>query len=152
MTKEELKDLVDQVYGTYNNVLYEMDKRTIYGAWYALLEDLDYEETRKVFLNIAVYSKFMPRPGDIRRATIDTQTKTTPHLDGYSAWGIFMTIQKDANFGTQTESPRPEALQKTLEHLGDSAFSMHTNGDREAFLRVYEKVVEELDRHKYKIS
>ena len=152
MTKEDLKEIVDQIYAAYNQTLYEKDKVPTYRAWYGLLEDLDKDAVWAAFLDLAVYEKFMPRPGDVRRATIDAQTKIPPHLDGYSAWGIFMTIQRDANFGTQTEIPRPEALQKTLERLGASAYDMHTNGDREVFLRVYDAVVREAEQHKYKIS
>jgi hypothetical protein len=152
MTKDELIPLVDQVYATYNQTLYEVDKKTVYRAWYDLLWDLEYADAHAAFLSLAITEKFMPRPGDIRRATIDTQTKVPPQIDGYSAWGIFMTLQRNANFGTQTEIPKSEALYKTLERLGDAAHDMHTNGDREAFLRVYDKVVAEIEQHKYKIS
>lgn len=152
VTKEELIVIVDQVYAAYNQTLYEKDKVPTYRAWYGLLGDLEYENAWAAFLDLAVYEKFMPRPGDIRRATIDAQTKIPPHLDGYSAWGIFMTLQKNAHYGTPTEISVPEALRKTLERLGEAANSMHTNGDREVFLKTYEAVVLELDQHKYKIS
>lgn len=151
MDKFQLQEIVDQIYAAYNQTLYEKDKAPTYRAWYALLEDLDHEEVWNAFVNLAVYEKFMPRPGDVRRATIDAQTKIPPYLDGYSAWGIFVTLQRDANFGTQTNIPKPEALQKTLERLGESAYSMHTNGDREVFLKVYGTVVDELQQRKYKI-
>jgi hypothetical protein len=152
MTKEELQEIVDQAYAAYNEDLFEQDKKSVYRAWFSIVGDLPADAVWNAFVNLAVYAKFMPRPGDVRRATIDAQTGMPPHLDGYSAWGIFMSIQKSAHFGTQTEIPRPEALVKTLERLGDAAYDMHTNGDREAFVRVYDKVVEELERHKYKIS
>lgn len=152
MDKYELIQIVDQIYAAYNQPLYEKDKEATYRAWYGLLEDLDKDAVWAAFLDLAVYEKFMPRPGDVRRATIDAQTKMPPHLDGYSAWGIFVSLQKNAHFGTQTEIPVPEALRKTLERLGDAAYDMHTNGDREVFLRVYDAVVRELDIHKYKIS
>lgn len=152
MTKHELIEIVNQIYAAYNQTLYEQDKKPTYSAWYALLEDLEYDAVWNAFINLAVYEKFMPRPGDVRRATIDAQTKVPPHLDGYSAWGIFVTLQKNAHYGTQTEIPVPEALLKTLERLGSAVYEMHTNGDREVFLRTYEAVVRELDQHKYKIS
>ena len=34
--------------------------------------------------------------------------------------------------------------------LGGSANDLHTNGDRETFVRVYNKVVEKLEQKKYK--
>lgn len=152
MTKAEIMPLVDQAYATYNQTLYEVDKKTVYRAWYDLLWDIDYEEAHAAFLQLAITEKFMPRPGDIRRAAIDARIKVPPHLDGYSAWGVFVTLQKNAHFGTPTEIAVPEALRMTLERLGEAAYDMHTNGDREAFLRVYEKVIEQIDQHKYKIS
>lgn len=152
MTKHELIELVNQIYAAYNQTLYEQDKSATYRAWYLLLEDLEYEAAMNAFVNLAVYEKFMPRPGDVRRATIDAQTKMPPHLDGYSAWGIFVTLQKNAHYGTPTEIPVPESLRKTLERLGSAAHDMHTNGDREVFLKTYDAVVRELDQHKYKIS
>lgn len=152
MTKEELIEIVDQIYAAYNQVLYEKDRGPTYRAWYGLLEDLNKEDVWAAFLGLAVYEKFMPRPGDVRRATVDAQTKVPPHLDGYSAWGIFVSLQKNAHYGTPIEISVPEALRKTLERLGSAAYDMHTNGDREVFLRVYETVVRELDQHKYKIS
>ena len=150
MTKEELQNLTLTVYATYDKVLHEADRKNVLRVWYDLLGAFEYEDAYRAFLNWTTTAKFIPGPGQLRRATIDAQTGMPPHLDGYSAWGIFVSIQKNAHFGTQTEIPRPEALVKTLERLGDSAYEMHTNGDREAFLRVYEKVVEELEQHKYK--
>ena len=151
MTKTELVDLVKLVFSMYNQQLLKIDEKDIHRAWYAMLEDCTYEEAYEAFMDLAVAEVFMPKPGQLRRAIIDARTKVPPHPDGYSAWGIFMTIQRDANFGTQTNIPKPEALQKTLERLGDSAYSMHTNGDREVFLRVYGTVVDELQQQKYKI-
>jgi len=151
MTKTELIELVKFVYAMYNQQLLKIDEKEINRAWYSMLEDCTYEEAHEAFMDLAVAEVFMPKPGQLRRAIIDARIKVPPHLDGYSAWGIFVSIQRDANFGTQTNIPKPEALQKTLERLGDSAYSMHTNGDREVFLKVYNSVVDELQRQKYKI-
>jgi hypothetical protein len=151
MNKAELQQLVDQVYATYNQQLYEVDKKNVYRAWYDLLNDLEYEETINAFLELAVYETFMPKPGQLRRTVIDARTGEPPHPDPYSAWGIFVGAQKDAHFGTQTNVPKPIALQKTLERLGSSAYDMHTNGDREVFIKTYTAVVEEMQKQKYKI-
>ena len=56
------------------------------------------------------------------------------------------------NSGVGNEIPKPESLIKTLQQLGDAALGMHTNGDREVFVRIYEKVVDELDKAKYDIK
>ena len=152
ITKEEIKELVHQAYATYNQQLFELDKTPTYRAWYALLHDLPYAEVSAAFVRLATFEKFMPRPGDVRRAVIDYQTKTPKHLDGYSSWGLFQTIVREVNSGVQTNVPKPEALTKTLKQLGDAANGMHTNGDRDVFIKVYEKVVEALEQEKYAIK
>ena len=152
MTKDELANLVDLVYAGYNVPLPTVDKKKVRRAWYDILHDLDYIDAYDAYLDLATFSAFMPRPGDIRRATIDAQTKIPKHLEPYSAWGIFLGMQKDAHNGVGTKVPLPEAVQKTLERLGPSAAGMHTNGDRDVFVAVYKQVVSELELHKYKIS
>jgi len=152
ITKEETQELVHQAYATYNLQLLELDKKATYRAWHALLHDLPYNEVSAALVRLATFEKFMPRPGDIRRSVINYQTKTPVHLDGYSSWGLFQTIVREVNSGVQTDVPKPEALTKTLKQLGDAANGMHTNGDRDVFIRVYEQVVEELEREKYAIK
>ena len=151
MDKNETVAIVKQAYATYNQILGMADERATYEAWYDLLGDLEHATVKKAFLQLATYEKYMPRPGDIRRAAIDLQTETPQLLDAYSAWGIFQGIVREVNSGVQTGIPKPESLIKTLEKLGDSAWGMHTNGDREAFVRVYEEVVREMERSKYSI-
>ena len=153
MTKDELKELVLQAYATYNQQLLIVDQKMVFKAWYNLLHDLEYEDAQRAFIRLATHEKFMPRPGDVRRATINAQTKTPPFLDGYSAWGIFQQVLREVHSGAQTERPPfDEALKNTLKELGESAYSMHTNGDRDVFVRVYEKNVEALERDKYAIA
>lgn len=153
MTKDELKELVLQAYATYNQQLLLVDQKMVFKAWYGLLHDLEYADAQRAFIRLATHEKFMPRPGDVRRATIDDQIKIPPFLDGYSAWGIFTSVIREVNSGAQTERPPfDEALKNTLKELGESAYSMHTNGDREVFVRVYEKNVEALEKGKYAIA
>ena len=152
ISKEQIQDIVHQAYATYNLQLLELDKIVTYRAWHALLHDLEYEDIHAAFVRLATYEKFMPRPGDIRRSAIDYQTKVPKHLDGYSCWGIFQTIVREVNSGVQTNVPKPEALVKTLKQLGDAAYGMHTNGDREVFIKVYDRIVEELEQEKYAIK
>ncbi len=152
ISKEETAVFVKQVYATYNQPLLLVDEKSIFRAWYDLLSDLPHNEIRSAFQRLATHEKYMPRPGDVRRATIDYLTKLPPHIDAYSAWGIFQGMVRDMNSGVANETNRPEALIKTLQSLGDGAMGMHTNGDREVFVRVYEKVVVELDKARYEFK
>ena len=152
MNKTETVELVRQAYATYNQVIPEIDKAFIFKAWHELLHDLEYGEVKAAFLQLATYERFMPRPGDIRRLTIDSNTKIPVQLDAYSAWGMFQTIIKDANSGTHTKVQKPIALIKVLEQLGEAAWGMHTNGDRDVFVRAYERVVSDIEKEKYAIK
>jgi hypothetical protein len=144
---------VDQVFATYNSQLpKESDKlRTLYTAWYELLHDLEYLETKAAFLQLAINAAFMPRPGDIRRATINRRTKSSPFEEPLVAWGKWMTVTREVNSGTQASVQISDALKATIHELGDVAYGMHTNSDREAFCRTYERIVGEMDAQRYQI-
>ena len=154
-SKKEIQEFVQEVYATYNESLLMRDEKPIYRAWFALLHDLDIKDIRQSFTELATFEKFMPRPGDIRRHTINVVSKIDNQLDAYEAWGIFQEVIRNANSGTPTKIDKPEsiciALRQTMKTFGDSAFGMHTNGDREAFVRVYEKIVAKMDAERYRI-
>ena len=153
MNKTELVQLVEQAYATYNQTLPTAEDRllTLYSSWHDLLHDLEYDETKKAFLQIAVSAQFMPRPGEIRRATINRRTKMTSFDDPLVAWGKFLTIISNVNSGVGNPVEMSDALRSTVKALGDAAWGMHTNSDREAFCRTYERIVNELDMDRYSV-
>jgi hypothetical protein len=59
-------------------------------------------------------------------------------------------MRKATEGGQFYQGERPEAMIETMSLLGGSANDLHTNGDRETFVRVYNKVVEKLEQKKYK--
>lgn len=152
MTKEELSSLVTQVFATYNQTLYETDKKTIMLAWYEILSDIPYGGGKQAFLRLATTERFMPKPGDIRRAYIDSLPNNTPLLLPPVAWGIFVGVIKEASSGLGIKVGLPEEITRTIALLGDSAWTYHTNGDRQEFYKVYEHVVAEMQKQKYEIS
>lgn len=153
MKKAELVKLVEQVYATYRVEMpvSDSDMETLLNAWYDLLHDLEYEDTRRSFLQLSMIKDFMPRPGDIRRATIDTTTKIPPFDDAYVAWGKWMTLTQEVHTGGAPSIEASEALSITIKRLGHTAYGMHTNSDREVFCRVYNGVVAELEKDKYSV-
>ena len=131
----------------------KVDEKATFNAWYELLSDLEYDEAKSAFLQLATHAKFMPRPGDVRRTAIDARIKIPPFLDAYSAWGIIQQVIREVHSGAQTERPPfDEALKNTLIKLGEVVYDMHTNGDREVFVRTYEQVVQKLEQDKYAIQ
>lgn len=153
MTKSELVELVEHTFATFNSTL-PIDEgrlKTVLSAWYDLLHDLSYEESHRAVLDLAVSSTFLPRPGDIRRAAINGRTKIPPFDEPIVAWGKWLTLQKEVNSGMPPSIPVSEALQKTVSELGESAYGMHTNSDREQFMKAYERVVSQMDKDRYKV-
>lgn len=149
MTKVQLERLVRTIYATYNTHLNTKDETIIFRAWWQILSDLEYKYVWAAFNKMAVYSDFIPRPGQLRREAIDLIDGGGRHLDGASAWGVLQAMRKSTEGGQVYQGNRPEALVLVLEQLGSSAFDMHTNGDRETFIRVYSKVVETLEQTRY---
>lgn len=154
MDKAELASLVDQVYATYNQELPIGDKgrlQLIYKSWYDLLHDLNYTDCKESFLHLATISTFMPKAGDIRRTTINRHTKIGQSDEPIIAWGKFQRLMEDANAGVMNQQELQEPLVQTVRKLGAAAAGMHTNGDREHFIRVYEKITTEIEGEKYKV-
>jgi hypothetical protein len=153
MTKEELVELVDQAYATYRLEMPVKDEevKALLNAWYEMLHDLDLQDAKRTFRNMAVTKEFMPRPGELRRATIDTTTKIPPFDDALVAWGKWITLSQEVNSGMPPSIEVSEPLAKTIKSLGQSAYNMHTNSDRSVFCSMYEKVLAELEADKYAV-
>jgi hypothetical protein len=153
MTKEELVELVDQVYATYRAELpnKDGDLTTTLNAWYELLHDLDLQDAKRAFRKMAVTREFMPRPGEIRKVTIDTTTKVPPFDDPIIAWGKWITLSQEVNSGMPPSIEVSAALAGTIKAMGQSAYNLHTNSDRAVFSQAYEKVVAELEQDKYAV-
>jgi hypothetical protein len=150
MKKIECEELVRIAYATYNLQILIADEKHIFRAWYALLGDLEYEDVHDAFTELATYADFMPRPGEVRRRTIDNLSGGSNHPDAATAWGMLQSMRKATEGGQFYEGERPEALIETLSLLGASAYDLHTNGDRETFIRVYNKTIEKFEKKKYK--
>lgn len=143
MTRAELVKLVEQAFATYNqNLPGDEDKlKTLYGAWYDLLHDLEYDIARRAFLRLAVNAQYLPRPGEIRRTAINMANKVPVFDDPLVAWGKFLTITRNINSGVVETNEVQSPLSETIRQLGEAALGMHTNSDREAFCRIYEGVL-----------
>lgn len=151
MSKQELEDLVRQIFASYNQQFFESDKKVVLRAWYEILHDLDYAGAKKAFLSLVTTSAFMPKPAEIRRAYIDTHTKVGQQPSPQIAWAILMGIIKDANSGIPTEVAPPEALQITMAQMGSSVYGLHTNEDQRNFSKIYEKNLLDFQRQLYEI-
>lgn len=153
MNKKELANIVDQAYATFNSSLpvEEEREKAVYRAWFDVLHDIEYEEARRAILDLSIKSVFLPRPGDVRRAAINSRIGMTQFDDPYVAWGKLLTVSHEINSGQFPTLEISEALSLTLKNLGPGAYGLHTNGDRDMFIRVYDHVVQELSAIHYHI-
>jgi hypothetical protein len=153
MNKSELVELVDQAYATYRLEMPTKDEevQALLNAWYELLHDLELADVKRSFRNMAVTRDFMPRPGELRKATIDNTTKIPPFDDPLIAWGKWITLSQEVNSGMPPSIEVSEALSKTVQAMGQSAYNLHTNADRAAFCSMYEKIVSQLEGDKYAV-
>jgi hypothetical protein len=153
MNKLELADIVDQAYATFNAALpqEELREKAVYRAWYDVLHDVEYQEAKRAILDLAVKTVFLPKPGDVRRSAINSRIGMTQFDDPYVAWGKLLTISHEINSGQFPTLKISEDLSITLKNLGPGAYGLHTNGDRDMFIRVYDHVVQELSATHYQI-
>jgi hypothetical protein len=137
MTKVELEELVREVYASFNQTFYETDREYILKAWWNLLRDLDVGQVRQRFIRMAVVAKFMPTPGMIRRAVVESNLEVVPPSP-QEAWAQLQRMIQGMNSGTHTSSVEMHpVLGTTIQTLGSTAFGLSTNGDREFFMSIY---------------
>lgn len=152
MTKQELEELVLQVFALYNQTLLDIDRKTVLRAWYEMLQDLPYAGVKRSLLDHAAVSPFMPKPGDLRRAYINSQTKVGDAPAPLVAWATIIGQIKLANSGLPINVGLHPCVAKVIEVLGDTAYQLHSTTDQIQFIKTYEQVVAEYQQQKFKIS
>lgn len=145
MKKTELVELVDRVYATWNQVVPHSSAKVIYEAWWRLLSDLEAEDCHLSLDSLAIDDSYMPRPGALRKAVVLYSYQYNQDGLPPSAQEAWATVQKmgaAAARGEYIHMPIHSCLQKSLALLGGtSALGLHTNGDRNSFIEVYNQVV-----------
>ena len=137
--KSEFEEFVKQVFATYNQTLFEVDKKSVLRAWWSLLKDINVDDLYIVLNEISLTSKFMPTPGMIRRHYKDSQIADMPPSP-QEAWVILQSIIRKISSGVEPSSvPQHPTVVETIKSLGDTALSLSTNGDREYFMEAYER-------------
>lgn len=148
MTGEELLKLVDLACGLWNLDATKQRKTEMREAWKVMLHDLDYVACRKALADLAVIETFMPKPGQIRRTVL---APPDPFPSPLEAWVQFQSLLKSVTSGTYNTEPIHLAVQETVKRL-NGGYGLYTNGDREAFVDVYKKVVSEIETRLYAVE
>lgn len=144
MTKEELKQLVDFIYTLWNQPPPTTQKQT-YETWWTLLNDLPYQTAHQAAINQATLDGPLPRPATIRRTTINLQG-TTPPPTPIEAWNTLQQLREAQNNGTHQPTNTHPLIKATIQKTGTN---LHTNGDREQFIKTYLKETEQWELKTY---
>jgi len=157
LTKSELIELVDRVYASWNQVVPHSSAKEIYGAWYRLLSDLELEECHQAVDVLAIVDNYMPRPGAVRKMVFLEKNKTSGNdvpPSPQEAWAILQGVAVSAANGAYQPLCLHACVSEALALLGGTAAfsSLHTNGDRNSFIEVYNKVVSAWENELAKID
>ena len=153
MTKEELVGIVDRIHASWNQTVDKSQQKVVYEAWWRLLRDLNKDDVDTAVDDLCMFERFMPRPGDVRKATVFKVHGWNPPSRA-DAWNQFRSMADAAHTGTFESSTAIHSLVKrTVAQLGGTAaYNLHTNGDRELFLSAYDRTVAEEEKDLLKIS
>jgi len=144
LTKNELVELVDRVYASWNQVVPQSSAKVIYDAWWRLLSDLELEECHQVVDSLAISDSYMPRPGAIRRETLCRYTPNAAAApSAQEAWATLQQVAVGSANGEYIQVSLHECVSEAITILGGThALALHTNGDRNSFIEVYNQVVD----------
>lgn len=139
MTRQELTELVDRIHATWNQPIPKTDQKTIYNAWWQLLQHLEAPDVHNTITRLAVTETFMPKPGHVLRSTVLSVEGWDAPSPG-EAWVQLRRMAEAAHTGTYDGATQIHPLVKeVVNQLGNvSAYNLHTNGDRELFITTYQ--------------
>lgn len=139
MTRQELTELVDRIHATWNHPIPKTDQKTIYNAWWQLLQHLQAPDVHNTITRLAATDTFMPKPGHVLRSTALHITGWDPPTPG-EAWQQLRRMAEAAHTGTYDGTFHAHPLVKqVVTQLGNvAAYNLHTNGDRELFITTYQ--------------
>jgi hypothetical protein len=153
MTKAELVELVDRVWATWNVDISMNAKKASYEAWFRVLKDLDIEPCQEALDDLAVEDRpWQPRPGTLRKKVIDNGDPYGAVPTAFEAWTQYRSKVIAAASGAEAVPLHP-LVRATVDKLGTSSeHALHTNGDREMFLKTYESMMNQAEENRYRIQ
>jgi len=141
MTKEELVELVDRVYASWNQQIPQLQQKAVYDAWWRILKDLPAEDCHTALDQLIYHDSYMPRPGALYQQTIKNITDNHPPTP-LEAWHQLRQLTEQTNNGTyQSANTHPLVLQTIQQLGGTQALNLHTNGDRDHFITTYNQTL-----------
>lgn len=149
MTKSELEEIVERIFLSWNQKVptVKEDRQRLLKAWWRPLNDLDSIQVNRAIDALIVTDTYMPNPGAVRRHAILSNQQLSLAPSALEAWAAFQSMAQAASSGQYVEVDLHPSIREVIRRLGGTAsYSMHTNGDRQAFIEVYNTVAEEWTR------
>lgn len=151
MTKSELVAIVDRIYASWNQSVPAANSKTVYEAWWRILNDLTVVDVDMAVDVLVLREGYMPRPGAVRRQALLGSIEDQPPAP-LEAWLILREMAETVHNGIYAQTGVHECVSKAIGRLGGvAALSLHTNGDREAFVQIYSKIVTDWEDQRLKL-
>lgn len=152
MNKTELVTVVERVHSVWRDPIPQQgpQRDSVLKTWWRIIGDLDFNLTEKALDNLIIADGFMPRPGTLRRATINLSGLDAPPTPA-EAWQQFRSAAESAHSGVYNPVTIHHCVRETIQRLGGtSSYSLNTNGDRNLFTETYGRVVLEWEQQQYR--
>ena len=152
MNRDDTVALVERVWATWSVDLPMALRKHAYDAWYRVVHDLDASDCARALDDIVIEDRpWPPRPGTVRRRVIDLTDPDGPPSPT-EAWAQLQG-RADALRNGEDFTPLHPTVALVAAKLGVTAqHLLHTNGDRDLFIRKYEETVAAKNAGRYGIA
>jgi hypothetical protein len=152
-TKPETIKIVDRVLANWPSDPSLAARKTMYETWHRLIGDLSYEDCAVALDAIAVEDNpWPPRPGTLRKRVVDLNDPIGKAPAPSEAWVQFRANAVAAVNGNDLVPMHP-LVRDVVVKLGiTTENSLHTNGDRDVFIRAYEQMLAVRDADRYGVK
>lgn len=144
MTKQELCDIVDRIYASWNQQIPATQQKAIYNAWWRILQHCNPDDIHTTIDHMVITETYMPKPGQIWTHNLQ-QTNTYNPPTPQQAWQQLRQAAHAAHTGTHNPNNtiHPDT-QHIIQQLGTTtAYNLHTNNDREHFTTLYQQHIKQ---------
>lgn len=152
MTKEETVAFVERIWATWGIDLPQAVRRGTYAAWHRIIHDLSSDDCNVALDALVIEDRpWPPRPGTVRRKVIDARDPAGEAPSPSEAWAQLVSVEDAVAHGGDVVPLHP-LVRTVAKQMGVSqGHALHTNGDRDLFMRRYEEARSAADADKYRI-